>query len=49
MRVAAAGRLMQENYLFPNDAPDILDEWRNRGLQGRVIGGDNQTLVVSRL
>ena len=30
-------------------APGILDEWRSRGLQGRVIGGDNQTLVVSRL
>ena len=30
-------------------APAILDAWRTRGLQGRVIGGDNQTLVVSRL
>jgi 4-amino-4-deoxy-L-arabinose transferase-like glycosyltransferase len=30
-------------------APGILDTWRTRGLQGRVIGGDNQTLVVSRL
>jgi 4-amino-4-deoxy-L-arabinose transferase-like glycosyltransferase len=30
-------------------APGILDAWRTRGLQGRVIGGDNQTLVVSRL
>jgi 4-amino-4-deoxy-L-arabinose transferase-like glycosyltransferase len=29
--------------------PGILDSWRTRGLQGRVIGGDNQTLVVSRL
>lgn len=29
-------------------APGILDEWRSRGLQCRVIGGDNQTLVVSR-
>jgi hypothetical protein len=29
--------------------PAILDAWRSRGLQGRVIGGDNQTLVVSRL
>jgi len=29
--------------------PAILDTWRSRGLQGRVIGGDNQTLVVSRL
>lgn len=29
--------------------PAILDTWRERGLQGRVIGGDNQTLVVSRL
>jgi hypothetical protein len=29
--------------------PAILDSWRTRGLQGRVIGGDNQTLVVSRL
>jgi hypothetical protein len=30
-------------------APAILEEWRSRGLQGKVIGGDNQTLVVSRL
>lgn len=30
-------------------APGILDAWRTRGLQGKVIGGDNQTLVVSRL
>jgi 4-amino-4-deoxy-L-arabinose transferase-like glycosyltransferase len=30
-------------------APGIFDEWQKRGLQGRVIGGDNQTLVVSRL
>jgi 4-amino-4-deoxy-L-arabinose transferase-like glycosyltransferase len=30
-------------------APGVLEEWRNRGLQGKVIGGDNQTLVVSRL
>ena len=29
--------------------PALIDTWRNRGLQGRVIGGDNQTLVVSRL
>jgi 4-amino-4-deoxy-L-arabinose transferase-like glycosyltransferase len=29
--------------------PAILDTWRNRGLQGKVIGGDDQTLVVSRL
>ena len=29
--------------------PAILDTWRGRGLQGKVIGGDNQTLVVSRL
>jgi 4-amino-4-deoxy-L-arabinose transferase-like glycosyltransferase len=29
--------------------PALLDSWRSRGLQGRVIGGDNQTLVVSRL
>jgi 4-amino-4-deoxy-L-arabinose transferase-like glycosyltransferase len=29
--------------------PAILDAWRSRGLQGKVIGGDNQTLVVSRL
>jgi len=29
--------------------PDIIEEWRSRGLQGKVIGGDNQTLVVSRL
>jgi hypothetical protein len=29
--------------------PAILDTWRSRGLQGRVIGGDDQTLVVSRL
>jgi 4-amino-4-deoxy-L-arabinose transferase-like glycosyltransferase len=29
--------------------PAILDTWRSRGLQGRVIGGDNLTLVVSRL
>src|SRR5882724_5964407 len=25
-------------------APAILEEWRSRGLQGKVIGGDNQTL-----
>jgi 4-amino-4-deoxy-L-arabinose transferase-like glycosyltransferase len=30
-------------------SPNIVEEWRRRGLQGRVIGGDNQTLVVSRL
>lgn len=30
-------------------SPSIVEEWRSRGLQGRVIGGDNQTLVVSRL
>jgi len=29
--------------------PGILPEWQERGLQGRVIGGDNLTLVVSRL
>jgi len=29
--------------------PAIFETWRGRGLQGRVIGGDNQTLVVSRL
>jgi 4-amino-4-deoxy-L-arabinose transferase-like glycosyltransferase len=29
--------------------PAILETWRTRGLQGRVIGGDNRTLVVSRL
>jgi 4-amino-4-deoxy-L-arabinose transferase-like glycosyltransferase len=29
--------------------PGLIDDWRSRGLQGRVIGGDNQTLVVSRL
>ena len=30
-------------------APGILEEWRSHGLQAKVIGGDNQTLVVSRL
>jgi len=30
-------------------SPSIVEEWRSRGLQGKVIGGDNQTLVVSRL
>ena len=30
-------------------APGIFDTWQKRGLQGKVIGGDNQTLVVSRL
>jgi 4-amino-4-deoxy-L-arabinose transferase-like glycosyltransferase len=30
-------------------SPGIIDAWQKRGLQGRVIGGDNQTLVVSRL
>jgi hypothetical protein len=29
-------------------APGIVDQWQKRGLVGRVIGGDNQTLVVSR-
>jgi 4-amino-4-deoxy-L-arabinose transferase-like glycosyltransferase len=29
--------------------PGIFAAWQKRGLQGRVIGGDNQTLVVSRL
>jgi 4-amino-4-deoxy-L-arabinose transferase-like glycosyltransferase len=29
--------------------PALIDAWRSRGMQGRVIGGDNQTLVVSRL
>lgn len=29
-------------------APAIVDAWRNRGLHGRIIGGDNQTLVMSR-
>jgi 4-amino-4-deoxy-L-arabinose transferase-like glycosyltransferase len=28
--------------------PAVLETWRSRGLQGKVIGGDNQTLVVSR-
>jgi hypothetical protein len=28
--------------------PEILETWRSRGLQGKVIGGDNRTLVVSR-
>jgi 4-amino-4-deoxy-L-arabinose transferase-like glycosyltransferase len=30
-------------------SPEIIDTWRAKGLQGRVIGGDNRTLVVSRL
>ncbi len=30
-------------------APELLDAWQARGLQGKVIGGDNQTLVISRL
>lgn len=30
-------------------APSNLEAWRSRGLQGRVIGGDDRTLVVSRL
>jgi 4-amino-4-deoxy-L-arabinose transferase-like glycosyltransferase len=29
--------------------PSILDDWRKSGLQGKVIGGDNDTLAVSRL
>jgi 4-amino-4-deoxy-L-arabinose transferase-like glycosyltransferase len=29
-------------------APGIFDTWQKRGLHGKVIGGDNQTLVVSR-
>jgi len=29
--------------------PALLDTWQSRGMQGKVIGGDNQTLVVSRL
>jgi 4-amino-4-deoxy-L-arabinose transferase-like glycosyltransferase len=28
--------------------PGLFDQWQQRGLEGRVIGGDNQTLVVSR-
>ncbi|MBS0416760.1 MAG: phospholipid carrier-dependent glycosyltransferase [Proteobacteria bacterium] len=30
-------------------APGILEDWRSHGMQAKVIGGDNQTLVVSRL
>ncbi len=30
-------------------APELLPSWQARGLQGKVIGGDNQTLVISRL
>src|SRR5262249_20581391 len=30
-------------------APEIFDSWQKRGLRGRVIGGDNRTLVISRL
>jgi hypothetical protein len=30
-------------------SPEIIDTWRAKGFQGRVIGGDNRTLVVSRL
>jgi 4-amino-4-deoxy-L-arabinose transferase-like glycosyltransferase len=30
-------------------APGIFADWQTRGLQGRVIGGDNRTLVISRL
>ena len=33
--------------LFVN--PAAFDDWRKRGLQGKVIGGDNETLAVSRL
>jgi 4-amino-4-deoxy-L-arabinose transferase-like glycosyltransferase len=29
--------------------PSLLDDWRKAGLQGKVIGGDNDTLAVSRL
>jgi 4-amino-4-deoxy-L-arabinose transferase-like glycosyltransferase len=30
-------------------APESLERWRSRGMLGKVIGGDNKTLVVSRL
>ena len=29
-------------------SPRILDEWRQLGLQGRVIGADHDTVVISR-
>jgi 4-amino-4-deoxy-L-arabinose transferase-like glycosyltransferase len=29
--------------------PAIFEDWRKRGLQGKVIGGDNVTLAVGRL
>jgi 4-amino-4-deoxy-L-arabinose transferase-like glycosyltransferase len=53
-----AGELTQEQFLTRWNAatdavvfinPAILDDWRKRGLQGKVIGGDNATLAVSRL
>jgi hypothetical protein len=28
--------------------PTLLETWQARGLRGKVIGGDNQTLVISR-
>jgi 4-amino-4-deoxy-L-arabinose transferase-like glycosyltransferase len=53
-----AGELTREVFLARWNAatdavvflnPAILDDWRKRGLQGKVIGGDNDTLAVSRL
>jgi len=29
-------------------APAVLDEWQSRGLRGKVIGGDDRTLVIGR-
>lgn len=29
-------------------APELFDAWQSRGLQGKVLGGDNQTLVIGR-
>jgi 4-amino-4-deoxy-L-arabinose transferase-like glycosyltransferase len=52
-----AGALTREAFLSRWNAatnavvfldPRILGDWRQRGLQGKVIGGDNETLAVSR-
>lgn len=29
-------------------APELFDVWHSRGMQGKVLGGDNQTLVIGR-
>jgi 4-amino-4-deoxy-L-arabinose transferase-like glycosyltransferase len=52
-----ARRLSQKEFLGRWDrspdavafmAPELFDAWQSRGMQGKVLGGDNQTLVIGR-